>query len=395
MARPLRILHPGAWYHVTARGIERRALFRDDRDRTHFLGLLEELVARHDVALHAFVLMDNHYHLLLETLRPNLSRAVQWLNVSHSVWFNRRHRRSGYLFQGRFGSVVVDPAAWGLALSAYLHLNPVRVAALGLGKTDRSHARAGVKSPPAGGIIAERLRRLRGYRWSSYRAYIGLARRPDWLECARVLELGGGNVDRRSQQYRAYVENEVREGLTMAPWEELRDRVALGGARFWRRLQESAGGSPVPGAARARWRRGTVGWARVVEVVENCRGQRWADFHERHGDPGRDLSLYLARRATGLTVAQLAQAAGAGEPAAVSMALRRFRQRLERDPVLHAEAARAAEMLLVLGRENHWPPGPHALQPPRAAFGLLPDCARRLPSRVASDGLSGRSQQGH
>ena len=347
MARPLRVLHPGAWYHVTSRGMERRAVFRDDRDRTHFLELLEELVARFDVGLHAFVLMDNHYHLLLETRRPNLSRAVQWLNVSHSVWFNRRHQRSGYLFQGRFRSVVLEPAAWGMALSAYLHLNPVRVAALGLGKSDRGRSRAGVGSAPGEGMVPERLRRLRGYRWSSYRAYVGLARRPDWLDCARVLELGGGRVDPRGGKYRAYVEKEVRDGLPMSPWEELRDRVALGGARFWRQVREQAGGAPVPGASRARWRRDQVGWDRVVEVVEKCRGQRWVDFHERHGDHGRDLALYLARRATAMTIVQLGGAVGVSEPATVSMALRRFRARLDREPATRAEAARAAEMLLV------------------------------------------------
>jgi putative transposase len=81
--------------------------------------------------------MDNYYHLFLELRDLNLSRAVQWLNVSYSIWFNRRHQGSGHLFQGRFKSVAVDPKEWGMALSRYVHLNPVRVGALGLGKRDR------------------------------------------------------------------------------------------------------------------------------------------------------------------------------------------------------------------------------------------------------------------
>src|SRR6185436_10718972 len=105
-------------------GIERRPIFLDNRDRQHFLELLDEWTARFALSLHAYVLMDNHYHLLIELSHPNLSRAVQWLNVSYSVWFNRRHQRSGYLFQGRFKSVVVDPVGWGLGMSAYIHLNP-------------------------------------------------------------------------------------------------------------------------------------------------------------------------------------------------------------------------------------------------------------------------------
>ena len=131
MAGPLRIERPGGWYHLTARGNERRPLFRDDRDRQHFCQLLAEMVDRFHVRLHGYVLMDNHYHLILELREANLSRAAQWLNLSYSVWFNRRHGRSGHLFQGRFKSVIVSREEWGLALSRCVHLNPVRVGALG------------------------------------------------------------------------------------------------------------------------------------------------------------------------------------------------------------------------------------------------------------------------
>src|SRR5215213_10512872 len=126
MARPLRLVRLGVWYHITARGIERRPIFKDDRDRARFVELLAELSERFRVRLLSYVLMDNHYHLLLELSQANLSAAMRWLNISYSVWFNRRHRRAGYLFQGRFKSVLVDPDSWGLALSAYIHLNPVR-----------------------------------------------------------------------------------------------------------------------------------------------------------------------------------------------------------------------------------------------------------------------------
>jgi REP element-mobilizing transposase RayT len=122
MARPLRIERAGGWYHVTGRGNERRAIYRENRDREHFCELLGEMVERFGVRVHAYVLMDNHYHLILELREPNLSRAIQWLNVSYSVRFNRRHGRSGHLFQGRFKSVAVDPEGWGLEVSRYVHL---------------------------------------------------------------------------------------------------------------------------------------------------------------------------------------------------------------------------------------------------------------------------------
>ena len=109
MARPLRIEVENGWHHVTARGNERRAIFRDDTDRRRFLGLLAEVTTRHGLVIAAYVLMDNHYHLVVRTPLANLSRAIQWVNVSYSIAFNRRHRRSGHLFQGRFiKSVLVD-----------------------------------------------------------------------------------------------------------------------------------------------------------------------------------------------------------------------------------------------------------------------------------------------
>ena len=106
------------------------------------------MVERFRVVLHAYQLMDNHYHLIVELTEKNLSRAGQWLNLSYSSWFNRRHRRSGHLFQGRFKSVVVDPLEWGLALSRYVHLNPVRVKGLGLGKVEQRQVRAGASRAP-------------------------------------------------------------------------------------------------------------------------------------------------------------------------------------------------------------------------------------------------------
>ena len=178
MARPLRIEVAGGWYHVTARGNERRAIFRDDADRKHWLALLEQWVERFVLQVHAYVLMDNHYHLLLETRTANLTQAMQWLQVSYTVWFNRRHRRSGHLFQGRYQAILLEGETLGWEVSRYVHLNPVRVKALGLDKTAQRRSHAGVNGKPAATQIRERIGRLRQFRWSSYRAYTGLADRP-------------------------------------------------------------------------------------------------------------------------------------------------------------------------------------------------------------------------
>ena len=118
MARALRIERPGGRYHITARGNERNSIYRDDSDRTHFLELLAETTERFALRIHAYVLMENHFHLLLETPEANLSRSLQWLNVSYSVWFIRRHQRAGHLFQGRFHSIAAggEPRSFPLGL---------------------------------------------------------------------------------------------------------------------------------------------------------------------------------------------------------------------------------------------------------------------------------------
>ena len=346
MPRPPRILHPGAWYHVTARGIERRPIFKDTRDRAHFRDLLAELVERYAVRLHAFVMMDNHYHLLLELTRPNLSRAIQWLNVSHSVWFNRRHRRSGYLFQGRFKSIVVDPRDWALRLTSYIHLNPVRVARLGLGKTDRQRARTGAATLPDPSQLRRRINLLRSFRWSSYRAYTGLDKPPAWLDCQTVLQQAGGPASQRHKNYRRYVENQVRTGLFSTPWEELQDRIILGAEKFAREIKKRL--TANDSAGKHRWASDTVPLEQVIKAVETARKAPWKTFAEKHGDYGRDCVLYLARRATGLTVAELAATFGLKRGENVSMAVKRYQTRIHNDPAERKTAAKAAEMLFVM-----------------------------------------------
>ena len=227
MARPLRLEHPGGWYHLTARGNERRAIFRDDRDRAHFLELLEKMPGRFDLRVHCFVLMDNHYHLIVQLRQANLSRALQWLNLSYSAWFNRRHDRVGLLFQGRFQSVLFSAPASALELSRYVHLNPVRVGALGLGKRERSAQRAGTASAPDPRQVEERLERLRRYRWSSYRAYIGSAPTPEWLETGEVGRRHRDNQPDWREHYRKYVEGAIRQGLeTTGIWSELKEEIS-------------------------------------------------------------------------------------------------------------------------------------------------------------------------
>ena len=125
---------------------------------------IEETIARFALRLHGYVLMENHYHLILEAPEGNLSRAMQWLNVSYSTWFNRRHRRIGHLFQGRFKAIIADPQEWGLALSRYVHLNPLRTRRHTLSKPGRQQVSTGKRKGATAAQVSKRLLFLNGYR---------------------------------------------------------------------------------------------------------------------------------------------------------------------------------------------------------------------------------------
>lgn len=345
MARPIRIDLAGGWYHVTSRGNERKAIYHHDRDRLHWLELLEEMTASYGVRIHAYVLMSNHYHLLLQTPRANLSRAMQWLNVSYSIWFNKRHRRVGHLFQGRFKAIVVNPDEWAVGLSRYVHLNPVRLGRLGLDKASQKLIRAGLGGKPEAEVVRERIRELRGYRWSSYRAYVGLAQAPPWLVCNWLLgRMAAGPRRRKRTAYRAYVEEAVREGLEETPWEQLQAGVALGGTEFVGRIRSKLRGDPKeqPG-----WRelKGVPGFERVKSVVEELKGERWENFRDRKGDWGRDLALYMARKHCGMGLRELGVAVGGVGYTTVSMAVKRLEEQATESTRIQELIGKAARRL--------------------------------------------------
>jgi REP element-mobilizing transposase RayT len=334
MARPTRIQAVDAWYHVTARGNERRAVFRDDRDRRHFLEVLEEAVGRFGLRLHAYVLLDNHYHLLVETPLANLSTAMQWLGVSYTVWFNRRHRRAGHLFQGRYKAVVVEAESAAWELSRYVHLNPVRVAALGLNKRRQQGLRQGLSGAPDRGQVEQRLKRLRQYRWSSYRAYVGWAGPPRWLTTRVVLAMAGGRSwSERQKAYRQYVEEAVREGLAESPWERVQAQMLLGSAEFVKRVRRLAQGNEREQPALKQLRQ-RPGWKEAVRAVEQLKGEKWEQFRDRYGDWGRDVALYLARHCCGMKLRQLTELAGGLDYGSVSNTVQRLARQAKREKKL-------------------------------------------------------------
>lgn len=325
MARPLRIDVEGGWYHVMSRGIERRTIFLDDSFCLHFLDLLGEMSERFCVEVHAYVLMGNHYHLILRTPHANASRAMQWLNVSFSAWSNSKRQRVGHVFQGRFRSTLIDgDGAWLLKASAYLHLNPVRVSALGLSKTVNKAESMGLVKPDRE-KIRERLRVLREYRWSSYRCYGNYGAVPEWLVTGEILGRAGG-----VERYRRFVQGYVTRGIDPDEFAGLADRVAIGSLKFLdmaRSLVRSVSPEQPDRGFVAR----RVPFEKIVSVVEELKGERFADFSNRYGDWGLSMVLYLARMHSGLTLAQIGDMAGGMDYKAVDTRLRRFRRLLEKN----------------------------------------------------------------
>jgi len=325
MSRPVRVDVEGGWYHVSARGIERRPIFEDVRDHEHFLELLPAMGERYGVEIHAYMLLVNHWHLLMRTPHANASAAIQWLNVSYSVWFNRRRNRVGHVFQGRFSSVLIEgEGAWALSASVYIHLNPVRTKKEGLGKASNRAERSGLRAPDRD-VVMRRLKKLRSFRWSSYGAYAGYRAVPKWLSTGELLERAGGR-----KGYRRYVQLHVTRGDSPEGYEDFGGAVALGSQEFLERAKGWVGRVTKEQPERKQvMKRVTV--ADVVKVVERKRGESWGAFSNRHGDWGRELVLYLARQRSGLTLGELGSALGISEYKTVGRAVQRFAAALPRD----------------------------------------------------------------
>jgi len=289
--------------------------------------------------------MENHFHLLIETPEANLSRAMQWLNVSYSVWFNRRHNRAGHLLQGRFKAVVVEDVAGWQEVARYVHLNPVRVAGQGLGKHQRAASRAGVGGPVSQEMVSKRLEQLREYRWSSYRSYAGYGGGVGWLWREPLDRLCGGRTQsERRTALREYTEQPLHQGVLEQPWDRLLGGLVLGSEAFARRLRQEARGNAREQPTLRKLSNRT-NWSQIVGALEKVRKERWEDFSRRHGDWGRDAGLWLGRRWGRYSLRELGELAGGMDYAAVGQAVSRFGRRLEQQPNLRKNMSKIENQL--------------------------------------------------
>lgn len=276
MARPLRIEFPGAVYHLTSRGNEKKPIFLGDEDRKSFLNLLADVNARYHWVCHAYCLMDNHYHLLMETPEGNLSIGMRQLNGVYTQAFNRRHGRVGHLFQGRFKAILIEKDSHLLEACRYVVLNPVRAGA--------------VENP-------ER------WRWSSYRATGGREKPHPCLSTEWILHQFGGVREKAEREYKRF----VREGMRGESfWKEVKAQSILGTEAFVQRLIDYVRGhEEIPEIPKAQRYLSRPGLAQLFsgKIPRDIRKRNKTveEAVERYGYTQREVADHLGMHFTSIS----------------------------------------------------------------------------------------------
>jgi len=212
MARPLRLEFPGALYHITSRGNRRENIYEENADREAFLSILCHVCGTHNWVCHAYCLMDNHYHLLVETPDANLAKGMRQLNGIYTQTFNRTYARVGHVFQGRYKSILVEKDSYLLELSRYIVLNPVRA-----------------------GMVQS----AEDWPWSSYGAMVGQGDGISGLNTKWMLALFGNTKEKAMASYKIF----VSEGMEQpSPWLFLRNQIYLGSDEFVEKSQSLING---------------------------------------------------------------------------------------------------------------------------------------------------------
>jgi len=299
MARPLRINYPGAFYHVTSRGNERKDVFKSERDRKKFYEYLESATQRYDAVIHVFCLMDNHYHLLIETPSGNLPQIMRHINGAYTTYFNVKRERSGHLFQGRYRAILVDIDEYAKELSRYIHLNPVRAKM--------------VKTPEE-------------YEWSSYRFYIGEKKLPEWLYRDFILGYFGNRVSIAQKGYRNFVSLLANEKYD-SPLDEVVSSTLLGSPGFIAFIKDNFLSDKKPDkslpALKELVKKASV--QDIFDEVESVLGKQ--------PTVARNVKMFLCQKCTGEKLKDIGIHFGIGE-SGVSQGNRRFADKIKKDKKL-------------------------------------------------------------
>jgi len=299
MARPLRITYPGAFYHVTSRGNERKDIFKSQRDRERFLEYLESATQRYNAVIHVYCMMDNHYHLLLETPSGNLPQIMRHLNGAYTTYFNVKRKRSGHLFQGRYKAILVDIDEYAKELSRYIHLNPVRAKMVAI--------------PEA-------------YTWSSYQFYIGKQKSPEWLYIDFILSYFGKKVSIAQNNYQQFV-TEIISKKYDSPLDDVISSTLLGSPDFIAFIKDKylSGKEPDKDIPALKELTEKVSVQDIFDEVEFVFG--------KESVLARNVKMYLCQRYTGEKLKVIGKYFGISE-SGVSQANRRISQKSDKDKKL-------------------------------------------------------------
>jgi REP element-mobilizing transposase RayT/predicted transcriptional regulator len=344
MARQLRIEYSGAIYHVACRmlggrRLEDSQLFVDDKDRERFVDCLAERVKQYNIRLYLFVCMTNHFHLVFETPEGNCSKFMQSLSTAYTVYYNLRHRRHGHLLDGRYKAKLVEGDEYLLALSRYVHLNPVQVGAL--------------KDKP----IGERIEALRSYRWSSYPSYIGKSKALDFIDYGPLLSEMQGRKRDWQKRYNEFVESGMAESDDDFHAVMKRSPRSIGGDGFRTWIdglyQERLETRARPEDVSFRHIVEALPAVDVLSVLSKIFGVDVGEFsRRRHGSPLRALAAQLLIRYAGKSQRDVADLLGIGSGAAVCNQLKRFAGKLVDDRHLRGLVQQAEGRLEELRRKQ-------------------------------------------
>lgn len=310
MTRPLRIQYPGALYHVTCRGNERKEIFKDDADRQYFLDTLAESMKIYSIRLHSFVLMTNHFHLLVETPLGNLSEFMRHFNITYTGYFNRRHNRVGHLYQGRYKSILVDKDPYLSMLTRYIHLNPVRVE-----KMEKLS-------------VSEKIEYLQAYYWSSLPGYIDGRKTKNFVDYTFVLRQIDEDEGAARRAYRKQIIEDMAGGLDI--WKDILVQSVLGSRDFLDWIKQSylpAKGEREKPSLNAISR--YLSKDRLLNILTEEIGKSIKEIKEEKGNLRR-IAMDILYRQGGLNGTEIGGIFGV-DYSLVSQERKRLREKLERD----------------------------------------------------------------
>ena len=321
MARALRIKYKNALYHITSRGNERKNIFENDHDRDFFLKTLKESLNTYHVILYSYVLMSNHFHLLLETPLANLSEFMRQFNITYTSYYNRKYNRVGHLYQGRYKSILVQKDNYLNILSRYIHLNPVRVVKM--------------ENIP----LKEKEKYLRQFKWSSLKGYINKNNTQSFVDYQTILSAYGGDNQKERNNYWQALQSDLSSKLEIK--KQIIGNSILGNEQFIQEIKEKylmKREKEIPSVKKIH---SYCTKDKVIEIVCREIGKAWEQIKSTP-DSHRQILMEMLYRYTGLNNREIGELIGL-DYSTVSVGRRRLRGKLFNDSNLRDLVRRIEE----------------------------------------------------